>query len=116
MHIKLQDALAEIDALNEQLEEEQCSRLDLQNKFSKASTEAQQWKSKYDIEGASRVEELEEAKKKLAARVQEMEEALSAAETKAAGMEKVKNRMNEEVEDLLLDLEKVCLISWNILV
>lgn len=36
-----------------------------------------------------------------------MEEALSAAESKAASMEKVKNRMNEEVEDLLLDLEKV---------
>ena len=57
--------------------------------------------------GASRVEELEDAKRKLAARVQEMEEALSAAESKAASMEKVKNRMNEEVEDLLLDLEKV---------
>ena len=38
--------------------------------------------------------------------MQEVEEALAAAETKAAGMEKVKNRMNEEVEDLLLDLEK----------
>lgn len=35
-----------------------------------------------------------------------MEEALQAAETKAASMEKVKNRMNEEVEDLLIDLEK----------
>ena len=54
-----------------------------------------------------RIEELEEAKRKLAARVQEMEETLTAAETKALGMEKVKNRMNEEVEDLLLDLEKV---------
>ena len=35
-----------------------------------------------------------------------MEEALAAAETKAISMEKVKNRMAEEVEDLLLDLEK----------
>lgn len=57
--------------------------------------------------GSSRVEELEDAKRKLAQRVQEMEEALAAAESKAASMEKVKNRMNEEVEDLLLDLEKV---------
>ena len=36
-----------------------------------------------------------------------MEEAVSAAETRASGMDKIKNRMNEEVEDLLLDLEKV---------
>ena len=61
--------------------------------------------------GSSRVEELEDAKRKLAQRVQEMEEALAAAESKAASMEKVKNRMNEEVEDLLLDLEKVSTIS-----
>jgi len=31
---------------------------------------------------------------------------LAAAESKASSMEKVKNRMNEEVEDLLIDLEK----------
>ena len=61
--------------------------------------------------GSSRVEELEDAKRKLAQRVQEMEEALAAAESKAASMEKVKNRMNEEVEDLLLDLEKVSTVS-----
>ena len=61
--------------------------------------------------GSSRVEELEDAKRKLAQCVQEMEEALAAAESKAASMEKVKNRMNEEVEDLLLDLEKVSTVS-----
>ena len=61
--------------------------------------------------GSSRVEELEDAKRKLAQRVQEMEEALAAAESKAASMEKVKNRMNEEVEDLLLDLEKVSAVA-----
>lgn len=61
--------------------------------------------------GSSRVEELEDAKRKLAQRVQEMEEALAAAESKAASMEKVKNHMNEEVEDLLLDLEKVSTVS-----
>ncbi len=36
-----------------------------------------------------------------------MEEALQAAEMKATGLEKVKNRMNGELEDLMLDLEKV---------
>ena len=63
------------------------------------------------ILGSSRVEELEDAKRKLAQRVQKMKEALAAAESKAASMEKLKNRMNEEVEDLLLDLEKVSTVS-----
>ena len=63
------------------------------------------------ILGSSRVKELEDAKRKLAQRVQEMKEALAAAESKAASMEKLKNRMNEEVEDLLLDLEKVSTVS-----
>ena len=99
--------MSEIESLNEQLEEEQASRQELQNKFSRSNQEVQLLKSKFDSEGASRVEELEDAKRKLAGRVQEMEESLAAAESKASSMEKVKNRMNEEVEDLLLDLEKV---------
>ena len=56
------------------------------------------------------MEELEDAKRKLGTRIQELEESLTAAEAKSAGMEKIKIRMNEEVEDLLLDLEKV---SWH---
>merc|ERR1719312_1999690 len=103
---KLKRALDELESLAEALEEEQAAKSALQQKFSKAAAEAQSWKTKYDMEGASRVEELEDAKRKLAVRVQEMEQALGAAETKAASMEKVKNRMNEEVEDLLLDLER----------
>lgn len=114
INLKLQDALAEIEALNEQLEEEGGAKMALQNKLSKSNAELSSIRAKFDEEGASRVEELEEAKKKLAARVQEMEEALSAAETKAAGMEKVKNRMNEEVEDLLLDLEKAQAQAGNL--
>ena len=46
-------------------------------------------------------------RKKLSAKVTEMEEALQAAEMKAQSLEKVKNRMNGELEDLVIDLEKV---------
>lgn len=105
--MKLQDALAEIEALNEALDDEQAGKMDLQNKLSKLNSEFQTIKGKFDEEGQNKIEELEDAKRKLCARVQEMEEALASAESKAASMEKVKNRMNEEVEDLLLDLEKV---------
>ena len=50
------------------------------------------------------------SRKKLTAKVQEMEEALQAAELKAQSMEKAKNRMNGELEDLNIDLEKVKLL------
>lgn len=103
---KLKGSMDEIDSLTEQLDEESAAKAAMQSKFSKASAEAAEWKNKYAVEGASKVEELEFNERKLATRVAEMEEALAAAENKASGMEKVKNRMNEEVEDLLLDLEK----------
>ena len=105
-NLKLKAAQSEIEALNEQLEEEAGAKSAMQQKLSKALADAASGKGGLGIEDSERVEELEDAKKKLNARVKEMEEALMAAETKAAGMEKVKNRMNEEVEDLLLDLER----------
>lgn len=105
-NMKLQEAIAEIDNLNDQLDEEQSANMDLKSKVSKLNTELNFIKTKYDEEGVSRIEELEESRRKLVVRVQEMEQALGAAETKALGMEKVKMRMNEEVEDLLIDLER----------
>merc|ERR1712202_67806 len=100
-NLKLKAAQSEIEALNEQLEEEAASKSQMQQKLSKAMADAASGKGGGSIEDSERVEELEDQKKKLNARGKEMEEAL-----KAAGMEKVKNRMNEEVEDLLLDLER----------
>ena len=59
---KLQQALSELEQVNESYEEEQSARNDLQNKLSRAVSEASQWRGKYESEGASRVEELEDAK------------------------------------------------------
>merc|ERR1711910_95735 len=91
-NLKLKAAQSEIEALNEQLDEEAASKATLQQKLSKSLAEPRGGGS---VEDSERVEELEDQKKKLANRIKEMEEALMAAETKAAGMEKVKNRMNE---------------------
>ena len=59
---KLHNAQHEIEALTEQLEEEQSAKSALQSKLSKVTAEAASWKNKYDVEGASRVDELENAK------------------------------------------------------
>lgn len=47
------------------------------------------------------------SRRKLAVRLQEAEEAAEAAQARAASLEKVKQRLQGEVEDLTIDLEKV---------
>merc|ERR1711962_1710086 len=80
-NLKLKAAQSEIEALNEQLEEEASTKAAMQQKLSKALADAASGKGGFGIEDSERVEELEDAKKKLNARVKEMEEALMAAET-----------------------------------
>lgn len=46
-------------------------------------------------------------RRKLTARLQEAEEAAETAQARAASLEKVKQRLQGEVEDLTIDLEKV---------
>ena len=59
---KLHHAQHDIEGLTEALDEEQAARAGQQSKLSKATAEAAQWKNKYELEGASRVEELEDSK------------------------------------------------------
>ena len=46
------------------------------------------------------------ARKKLALRLQEAEEAMEAMNSKCSSMEKTKQRLQGEVEDLMLDMER----------
>lgn len=46
-------------------------------------------------------------RRKLTARLQEAEEAAEAAQARAASLDKIKQRLQGEVEDLTIDLEKV---------
>ena len=48
-----------------------------------------------------------DCRRKMAAKLAETEESLQAALTKAASAEKAKNRLNSELEDAIIDLEKV---------
>lgn len=54
-------------------------------------------------------------RRKLTQKLQETEEALSSASQKASNAEKAKNRLNSELEDALIDLEKVSLFQAEIL-
>ncbi|XP_066277717.1 myosin-7-like isoform X1 [Branchiostoma lanceolatum] len=103
---QLRAAQQECDSLREQLEEEQEAKSETQRGLSKANTEVSTWRTKYETDAIQRTEELEEAKKKLAARLQEMEEKLEISNSRCSSLEKTKSRLRAENEDLMLDVEK----------
>merc|ERR1712014_92132 len=94
------------DLLREQYEEEQEAKAELQRSLSKANAEVASWRTKYETDAIQRTEELEEAKKKLAAKLQEMEELVESTQAKCASLEKTKVRQLGEIEDLQVDLER----------
>ena len=55
----------ECQQLRELIEDEQEAKSELQRLVSKANAEAAQWRAKFEGEGVSRTDELEEARKKL---------------------------------------------------
>ncbi|KAM3864461.1 LOW QUALITY PROTEIN: myosin-16-like [Diretmus argenteus] len=104
--VALANARHDLSLLKEQLEEESEGRSELQRLVSKLNADVTTWRSKYETDAIHRTEELEETKRKLAVRLQEAEEAAEAAQARAASLDKVKTRLQGEVEDLTIDLEK----------
>ena len=53
-------------------------------------------------------------RKKLAQRLQDAEEAIEAANSKCASLEKTKQRLQGEVEDLMIDVERANAVAANL--
>ncbi|XP_049524318.1 myosin heavy chain, muscle-like isoform X18 [Dermacentor silvarum] len=96
----------DLDNLRESIEEEQEAKADFQRQLSKANAEAQLWRSKYESEGLARLEELEEAKRKLHAKLQEAEETMEQLNAKCSGLEKTKAHLQGELEDMSIEVDK----------
>jgi chromosome segregation ATPase len=82
------------------IDEESEKKNDTLKNLSKAQSEIQLWKSKYEVEALGRIDELEGGKQKLASCVSEAEEVIENLNTKIASAERTKNRMDTELEDL----------------
>ncbi|KAK6301023.1 hypothetical protein J4Q44_G00291210 [Coregonus suidteri] len=100
------------DLLREQFEEEQEARQSLQRGMSKANSEVAQWRTKYETDAIQRTEELEEAN--WPKRLQEAEETIEATNSKCASLEKTKQRLQGEVEDLMIDVERANALAANL--
>jgi hypothetical protein len=104
---QLKNALQDVQCFKEQFENESELRIELQKSLLKASNEMHVWKCKYEVEGLARAEELEELKKKLAISLNAAEEQVDQALAKCTGLEKTKQRLQAEIEDLLIDVERL---------
>ena len=66
------------------------------------------WRHKCESgEGGVRSEEMEELKRKLNAKISELEAQLEAAQSKASALEKAKARLQGDLEDLTIEVERV---------
>ncbi|KAM9350725.1 myosin-7B-like [Symphorus nematophorus] len=92
--------------LKEQLEEEQEAKAELQRALSKANSQVVQWRAKYETDAVLRIEELEDAKKKLVVKLLSAEEAVEASQAKCSSLEKTKHNLQTEIEDLVVELER----------
>merc|ERR1711992_186692 len=88
------------------IDEESDKKNDALKALSKAQSEIQLWKSKYEVEALGRIDELEGGKQKLASRVVEAEEVIENLNAKIASSEKSKSRMEAEYEDLSMEYER----------
>lgn len=132
--------LQECEVLKEQVEEEQESKQELQRLVSKLNSEKTHWRTKHETDAIQHADKLEDTRyrypryltsvtfdvltffsgpnnvfyrKKLATRLQEAEEAVEATQAKCLSLEKTKQRLQGEVEELCIDLEKVGSTSYK---
>jgi len=101
-----QSLVAELATLRSSYDEEVELRIDIERKFSNECATSASYKLKWETEARNRADELEELKKKMMIRIVELEETISTMSSKLAGVEKQKSRLSQEIEILILDLEK----------
>ncbi|KAI1720615.1 myosin head (motor domain) domain-containing protein [Ditylenchus destructor] len=103
---QLKNVQHENDSLREQLDEEQESKAESFRQVSKLNAEIQQWKARFESEGLVKLEEIEEAKRKLQQKVQDLTDAFEAANTKIASLEKTRHKLIGDLDDAQVDVER----------
>ncbi|XP_075897746.1 myosin-7-like [Nelusetta ayraudi] len=102
----VQSARHDGSLLREQLEEEQEAKAELQRALSNANSQVVQWRAKYETDAVLRIEELEDAKRKLVVKLQSAEETMEASRAKGSSLEKSKQALQLEIEDMVVELER----------
>lgn len=83
-------------------------KAELQKNLTKANNELAVLRQRFESgEGGVRSEEMEELRRKYNSKIQDLESQLEAALAKASGLEKARNRLQGELEDLSVEVERV---------
>jgi len=104
---KYKHMATDLEGIKEKIENEHVKKSDTLKGLSKAQAEIQLWRSRYETEGMGRVDELEGANAKLRMRVAEGEETVDSLQNKLANVEKTKQRLAQELEDISMEYERV---------
>ena len=104
--VKFKATVTECENLKMRIEEEAEKKNDMLKMLSKAQSEIQLWKSKYETEALGRIEELEGNRSKLTSRVSEAEETIDSLNTKISAAEKARHRMESELDELAMEYER----------
>merc|ERR1711962_815071 len=103
---KYKNISTDCENLKLRIEEEAEKKNNVLSSLSKAQAEIQLWKTKYETEALSRIDELEGNKSKLISRVAEAEETIESLNTRIASTEKTKHRLDNDLEDIQLEYER----------
>ena len=104
---KYKHMTTEFETYREKIENEHLKKSDALKSLSKAQAEIQLWRSRYETEGMGRVEELEGNNSKLKSRITEAEETIDSLQTKLANIEKSKQRIGEDLDEISMEYERV---------
>merc|ERR1719239_2050960 len=109
LQVENQDLSRQIDELEAAIANMNKGKISVTTQLedTKAQADIQLWKSRFETVGMGRVEELESARNKLQAKIVESEELVDSLTTKVANAEKSKTRMNNELDDLAMEYERV---------
>lgn len=87
------------DNLRVHADEEAEGKAECLRQMSKLNAEIQQWKARFEGEGLAKMEEIEEAKRKLMQKVQDLSDVNEAANAKIGSLEKTRHKLMGDLDD-----------------
>merc|ERR1719500_412019 len=104
---KMRNMQHELNVMKEHLDEEYEAKQEVERQLSKAFSDIQLWKTRYETEGVARAEEIERDKSKVIGRLAEAEDTIQSLQEKLATLEKAKARAKAEIDDLTSECERL---------
>jgi chromosome segregation ATPase len=100
-----------MEMIKEQLENSCESVSDLKRKLARANDDLKHWKTKYEADALSKVEEIDEQNMKLKSKLDEVEHSKEDLSSKYEVLKKTNHRLSSELKDMKTDLENSKMVN-----